>query len=321
VPEPKAKATFIPPMLLLTTAALPEGAAWSYELKLDGFRALAVKTGGSIRLRSRNDKDFNRRYPGVVRGLASLPDETVLDGEVVALDDVGRPSFNLLQNFGSATPPVFYYVFDVLVLAGREVMREPLSARRQLLERDVLPYLTEPVRHSPVLDAPLPELIAAVRAQGLEGLVAKRLDSRYEPGQRSGAWLKMRLNRAQEFVIGGYTPGPRTFDALIFGYYQDGDLNYAGRTRSGFTPAARAQVQSRFRGLAIPECPFANLPEARSGRWGQGLTAEKMRECRWLKPELVGRFEFVEWTPDGHLRHARFVGLRDGRNARQVRRE
>jgi bifunctional non-homologous end joining protein LigD len=321
VAEPKGKATFIPPMLLLPTAALPEGQAWSYELKLDGYRALAVKTAGSIRLRSRNDKDFNFRYPGVLRALANLTDATVLDGEVVALDEEGRPSFNLLQNFGSAAAPVYYYVFDVLVLAGRDVMAEPLSIRRELLERGVLPCLAEPVRHSPVLDAPLADLIAAVRAQGLEGLVAKRLDSRYEPGQRSGAWQKMRVNRGQDFVIGGYTPGPHAFDALIFGYYQDGDLIYAGRTRSGFTPAVRAQVHRRFRGLEIPACPFANLPEARSGRWGEGLTAEKMRECRWLKPELVGQVEFVEWTPDGHLRHARFVGMRDDKNARQVRRE
>jgi bifunctional non-homologous end joining protein LigD len=321
VAEPKANATFVPPMLLLPTAALPQGPAWSYELKLDGFRALAVKMAGSIRLRSRNDKDFNRRYPGVVRGLANLPGETVLDGEIVALDASGRPSFNTLQNFGSAEAQVFYYVFDVLVLAGRNLMMEPLAVRRELLERDVLPYLTEPVRHPPVLDAPLPELIEAVRAQGLEGLVAKRLDSRYEPGQRSGAWQKMRVNRGQEFVIGGYTPGPHTFDALIFGYYQDGNLIYAGRTRSGFTPVVRAQVHGRFRGLAIPSCPFVNLPEARSGRWGEGLTAEKMKECRWLRPELVGQFEFVEWTLDGHLRHARFIGLRNDKNARQVRRE
>jgi bifunctional non-homologous end joining protein LigD len=311
VPESHAKATFISPMLLLPTAALPEGPAWSYELKLDGYRALAVKTEGRVRLRSRNDKDFNARYPGIVRGLANLRDGTVLDGEVVALDEAGRPQFNALQNFGSAKAPAFFYVFDVLVLAGRDVMAEPLSVRREMLERDVLPYLAEPVRHSPVLDASVHDLIEAVRAQGLEGIVAKRLDSRYEPGQRSGAWQKMRVNRAQQFVIGGYTPGLGTFDALIFGYFDNGDLIYAGRTRSGFTPTVRGQVYRRFRGLEISECPFVNLPEAKSGRWGQGLTAEKMRECRWLRPELVGQFEFVERTPDGHLRHARFVSLRE----------
>jgi bifunctional non-homologous end joining protein LigD len=119
-------------MLLLRTESLPEGPAWSYELKLDGYRALAVKTAGKIRLRSRNDKDFNIRYPGVVRGIANLPDETVLDGEVVALDESGRPSFNALQNFGSATAPVFYYVFDVLVLAGRDAPERELDELRRL---------------------------------------------------------------------------------------------------------------------------------------------------------------------------------------------
>src|SRR5262249_48522927 len=190
-----------------------------------------------------------------------------------------------------------------------------------LLRQHVLPNLGEPIRHSPELNASLPDLVAAVRAQGLEGLVAKRLDSRYEPGQRSGAWRKMRINRGQEFVIGGYTPSPRNFDALIFGYYEGDRLIYAARTRNGFTPSSREKLYKRFRGLEIPECPFANLPEARSGRWGQGLTADKMKECRWLKPELVAQFEFVEWTPDGHLRHARFVGLRDDKSARQIRRE
>jgi ATP-dependent DNA ligase len=160
-----------------------------------------------------------------------------------------------------------------------------------------------------------------VEAHGFEGIVAKRLDSRYEAGRRSGAWLKMRVNQGREFVIGGYTPGARNFDALIFGYYEGNKLLYAARTRNGFTPAARVQLYRRFRDLEVPECPFANLPEARSGRWGQGLTAEKMKQCRWLKPALVGQFEYLEWTPDNHLRHARFIGVRDDKDPKQVRRE
>jgi bifunctional non-homologous end joining protein LigD len=131
----------------------------------------------------------------------------------------------------------------------------------------------------------------------------------------------MRVNRGQEFVIVGYTPATRTFDALIFGYYRDGDLLYAGRTWSGFTPAARELVSKRFRGFEATTCPFVNLPEEKSGRWGQGLTVEKMKECRWLMPLLVGQFEFVEWTPDGHLRHAHFMGLREDKDPKQVRRD
>ena len=160
-----------------------------------------------------------------------------------------------------------------------------------------------------------------MKAQELEGLVAKRLDSRYEAGLRSGAWMKMRVNRGQEFVIGGYTRGTKTFDALVFGYYKGKDLFYAARTRNGFTPATRLAVFKKFAGLEIPNCPFVNLPEPRGGRWGQGLTAAKMKECVWLKPKLVAQIEFLEWTGENHLRHSKFVALREGKTPKGVHRE
>ncbi len=190
-----------------------------------------------------------------------------------------------------------------------------------MLREQVLTKLQEPIRESPELSATLSQVIDAVRAQRLEGIVAKKLTSSYEPGQRSGSWQKMRINQGQEFVIAGYTIAPRHFDALIFGYYEDGKLLYTGRTRNGFTVASREQLYKRISELEIHECPFANLPESRSGRWGLGLTAEKMRDCRWLKPVLVGQFEYVEWTPDNHLRHSRFIALREDVDAGNVRRE
>ena len=316
----KEKGRFIAPMLLLRTDTLPTDAnRWEYQLKFDGYRAVAFKSGGKVHLRSRNDNDFSIQYPDVVKGLAKLPDETVIDGEVIALDADGRPSFNILQH--SSAAPVLYFVFDVMVLAGRDVMRQPLEMRRQLLERKILPKLGEPVRYAAPLDATLPVLIESVQAQGLEGLVAKRLDSRYEAGLRSGSWQKMRLNRAQEFVIGGYTIGTKTFDALIFGYYEGDRLIYAARTRNGFTPIVREQLFKKFRGLEIRDCPFVNLPEAKSGRWGAGLTAAKMTDCRWLKPVLVAQIAFLEWTGENHLRHTTFIALREDKSAREVRRE
>src|ERR1022692_1453435 len=130
---PATRARFIEPMLLQQTETLPEGDGWSYELKLDGWRAVAFKTGGSVHLRSRNDKDFGAKYPAIVKALAAMPDETVIDGEIVALDESGRPSFNALQNYGSSSTPLLYYVFDVMVLAGKDVMAEPLTRRRVLL--------------------------------------------------------------------------------------------------------------------------------------------------------------------------------------------
>ena len=315
------RATFIEPMLLLRSSQLPEEGGWIVELKLDGYRAIAFKSGGKVHLRSRNDNDFAVRYSDITKALASMPDETVIDGEVVALDERGRPSFNTLQNYGSSGAPLHFFIFDLMVLKGKDVMGEPLIKRRQLIEKHVLPKLADPIRYSPILEGSLKNLIDSVKAQGLEGLVAKRRDSKYEPGQRSGAWRKMRVNQGQELVIAGYTPSDKNFDALVIGFYEDGKLMYASRTRNGFTPASRAELFKKLKPLEIAGCPFANLPEKKAGRWGAGLTAAKMADCRWLKPVLVGQFEFVEWTDVNHLRHTKFVGLREDRRAEEVRRE
>src|SRR4051794_11077550 len=206
-------------MLLRKTDKLPEGNEWLYELKHDGYRGIAYKTGGKLYLRSRNDNDFNLRYPSIAKALSALPNETVVDGEIVAFDESGKPSFNTLQNHGSSGVPLVYLIFDVMILAGRDVTKEPLEARQKLLEHKVLPKLAEPIRYPGVLDASLTDLIKSVKASGREGLVAKRRGSLYEVGQRSGSWRKMRINKGQEFVIGGYTLGGTTFDSLIFGYY------------------------------------------------------------------------------------------------------
>jgi DNA ligase D-like protein (predicted ligase) len=314
-------AKFVEPMLLLRTEKLPESADFQYELKFDGYRALAIKSGSKVQLRSRNDNDFNVRYPAIVKALAPMPDDTVIDGEVVALDPDGKPSFNLLQNFGSSGASLHFFIFDLLMLKGKDVMGQSLTERRELLEKHIFPKMQEPIRFSPILEASLKDLIQSVKAQGLEGLVAKRRDSQYEPGLRSGTWLKMRVNQGQELVIGGYTPSPKNFDALVIGYYDGPHLIYSARTRNGFTPASRAELFKKIKPLEIAECPFANLPEKKAGRWGAGLTAAKMAECRWLKPALVGQFEFVEWTEDAHLRHSRFMALRDDKKPKDVRRE
>jgi len=236
------------------------------------------------------------------------------------LDEAGRPSFSALQNLGSNNVPLMYYIFDVMLLEGVDLTHEPLFRRRELLEQRILPRLSDPVRYSTELQADLSDLIQSVKQIGLEGLVAKRRDSRYESALRTGAWRKMRINTGQEFVIGGYTIG-NPFDALVFGYYEGARLTYVARTRNGFTPASRRRLFEKFRGLEIPDCPFVNLPELKGGRWGQGLTKEKMKDCRWLKPILVGQFEFTEWTPENHLRHSKFVGLRVDKLATDVVRD
>ena len=235
----KTIAKFVEPMLLLRSASLPDGDGWIREIKFDGYRALAFKSAGKVQLRSRNDNDMVARYPAICQGAGEMPDDTVVDGEIVALDADGRPSFNLLQNYGNSTGPLVYFIFDVLVLAGRDLKKETLETRRGLLEKKVMPKLAEPIRLSPALEGTMKELIASVKESGLEGLVAKRKDSVYEPGLRTGAWRKMRVNLGQEFVIGGYTPSAKNFDAMVIGYYEGKKLIYSARVRNGFTPATQ----------------------------------------------------------------------------------
>lgn len=164
-------------------------------------------------------------------------------------------------------------------------------------------------------------MVAAVKEQGLEGVIAKRCDSYYEAGRRSGAWVKMRVNKGQEFVVGGYVAAGNNFDSIIVGCYNEADLIYVARVRNGFTPALRDSVFKHLSSRQTGTCPFVNLPQRDKGRWGEGLTAEKMAECRWLEPELVAQIEFAEWTDGDHLRHSKFVSLRDDKDPRDVRRE
>jgi bifunctional non-homologous end joining protein LigD len=160
-----------------------------------------------------------------------------------------------------------------------------------------------------------------VRKLGLEGVVGKRLDSRYEPGQRSGAWIKLRTNLEQEFVIGGYIPGARGFDALLVGVYKTKKFVFVAKVKNGFVLRVRDEIFLALETLQTAKCPFANLPETRALRWGETITAEKMSECRWVKPKLVCQVAFLEWTDAGHLRHCTFVAMRDDKKPAEVIRE
>jgi DNA ligase D-like protein (predicted ligase) len=313
-------ARFFEPMLCLAVPELPEGKEWQLELKLDGYRSIGIKSNGLAHLASRNGKNFSERFPTITRALNRLPDESVIDGEIVAVNEAGVPSFNLLQNSGGAEPTILFYAFDLLILGGTDLRSRPLEQRRALLG-ELIPKLGDPIRHSETFDVPAAELLATVRQHGLEGIVAKRRNSTYRPGDRSGDWVKMRANRGQEFVISGYVPSSNTLDSILVGYYEGSDLRYAARIRNGFVPATRQRVFAKFRGLYIDECPFVNLPERGRGRWGEGLTAEVMKLCRWLKPRLVASIEFLEWTLESRLRHPKFVSLRDDRDASQIIRE
>src|SRR5205823_413517 len=208
---------------------------WLWEIKLDGYRALAVKSGTGVTLFSRRRKSLNRQFPYIVEALADLPAGTVVDGEVVAIDESGRPDFNLLQNFRAEASRIQYYIFDVLCWKDRDLTRLPLIERRALL-KSVVVLSDKRIRISDYVEAAPKDLLSAVREQGLEGIIGKRKDSLYQPGKRSGAWIKHRVNRGQEFVIGGYFSGPHGFDSLILGYYEEDNLVEARVGRSDRIP-------------------------------------------------------------------------------------
>ncbi|GAC1497990.1 MAG: hypothetical protein NVS1B6_03860 [Steroidobacteraceae bacterium] len=316
--KPGAKVLFVEAMECLPVAKLPAGSEWSYEIKLDGYRLEAVKNGGETLLYSRRRNILNRKFHYIATALKGLPDATVLDGELVAMGDAGGSDFNLLQNFKSAESKIHYYVFDVLVHKGRLLTQLPLDERRSIVAK-IVP-VNDHISTS-VVGYSAKQMLEFVEQHGLEGIVAKKSDSIYEPGKRSGLWCKYRINLGQEFVIGGYTRGGGYFDALIVGVYLGKDLMFAGRVRAGFVPATRRAVFAEIKDLKTSSCPFANLPEKSEGRWGQGLTAEKMKSCVWVKPRRVVRIEFAEWTGADKLRHTKFVGLRDDKEPGKVVRE
>jgi bifunctional non-homologous end joining protein LigD len=307
-------------MMAKLTDKLPEGEQWSYEVKWDGYRALLLKDRNRVQLLSRNDNDLTATYPMIQSAALKLrADTALLDGEIVALDAKGTPSFQALQHRSAhRSYAIVFYAFDLLHLNGEELRRLPLQDRRK--------RLPDLVKGSGILlSQPLPgtlqQVTEAVSRIGLEGIVAKRNDSRYESGERSGAWVKLKLDKQQEFVVGGYRPGPNGIDALLVGYYEGKELRFAGKVRAGFTPHLRREVFEAVKLLHTARCPFVDLPNSKASHWGGGVTAEQMVEVQWVKPTLVAQIRFVEFTNDGHLRHAAYIGLRGDKTAKQVRRE
>ena len=316
----RTEPAFVEPMQAKPVTELPPGEEWTFEIKFDGYRCVAVKQGSAVTLFSRNKKIFDKRFPKVRDAVINLPGEFVLDGELVAFDAQGRPSFQLLQDAKSENESIFYFIFDLLNRAGEPLLDVSLGRRRVLLA-SLLTSAKDPLRLSAQLQAPSGQIVQAIRQLGLEGVIGKRVASIYEPGERSGAWVKYRTNQAQEFVIGGYIPGTRSFDALIVGVHEGKRLMFVAKVKNGFLPGTQRRILSALRQLETDRCPFANLPEDRTSRWGQPITAEKMKECRWVKPKLVCQVEFVEWTDSGHLRHSTFLGMRDDKPVDEVVRE
>jgi DNA ligase D-like protein (predicted ligase) len=318
---PKARLDFISPMLAKPTEQLPSGPDWVYEVKLDGYRTIVMKKRGRMTIFSRRGNVVNGRYPKMPASFDFLPDNTMVDGELVVLDAEGKPSFSALQHAAGSVTSLYFYAFDLLILDGKDLRKLRLTDRRILLEEHTLVGMTDPVRLSMSFTGSPMRLVTATKKAGLEGIIAKRVGSTYESGDRSAAWLKYKTNKGQELVIGGYKPSPLNFDYLLAGYYEGRDLIFIAKIKNGFTPGLRRKVAEHFSGLKTTRCPFANLPEAANARRGEAITAEVMTKIQWLKPRLVAQIEFTEWTKGNHLRHSRFIGLRDDKEPTEVIKE
>jgi bifunctional non-homologous end joining protein LigD len=334
---PAAKPRFIPPMKPKLLEEPPPGGNWIYELKFDGIRLITVKNGEKVNLISRNRNELGGRFPEVVEAVRLLPvKDCVIDGEVVALDEKGGSSFQLLQarEMEGRQSPIYYYVFDLLQAAGKDLTRLPLERRKALLS-SLCEDAAEAIRFSGEIGGDPHALLREVKRLGLEGVIGKQSGSVYEPDRRSGVWIKLKCGSAQEFVIGGFTPpqGARKyFGALLVGYYERKRLLFAGKVGTGFDTKMLAALHKLFKAEKRDDCPFADLPSklatgrvrptgGHGGQWAQGITPAMMRQCEWINPVFVCQVKFSEWTRDGKLRQPVFLGLREDKKPADVVRE
>ena len=302
VPEPVA------PMLATLVDAPFSRAGWVNEEKYDGYRALAYKRGRTVRLYSRNAIERSADFPEIAAALGALAGDFVLDGEIVAFDAKGVSRFQRLQRreLGERVPLV-YAVFDCLEQGGKTLLSRPLSERRRSME-EIVPARSSILRRSRRLSPDGLKAFATAQASGWEGIISKSDASTYEPGARSRNWLKVKVRRESEFVIGGYTDpaGSREhFGALLVGLFDGEKLRYAGKVGTGYTQKILEDLARRFASRRTEASPFSARP--------------KEKGAHWVKPDLVAQIGFTEWTEDGKLRHPAFLGLRSDKPARQCR--
>jgi bifunctional non-homologous end joining protein LigD len=322
---PAALPDFVEPMQAKLVASTPAG-NWIHEVKFDGYRALALRSGSETKLVSRNQKDLGKKFPEIVDAIGALElQDAIIDGEIVAIDEKGRSSFQMLQGFdmGTERPPIVFYAFDLIRLNGKDLRNLPIEERKAQLAA----LFTKPpaaLRYSISFTKDIDELLEKAKKLGLEGLIGKRSSSVYEVGKRSGAWVKIKLHLEQEFVIGGYTEpeGARKhFGALLVGFYEGKRLKFAGKVGTGFSERLLSSLHPELEKIRIKSCSFYNVPAAGRSRWDQGLSAADMKRCHWVRPKMVCQVKFTEWTRDDRLRQPVFLGIREDKNANEVVRE
>lgn len=308
----------VAPMLATLVNKPFEEAGWLYEIKWDGYRALAHAQKGQVQLLSRNNKRFNEKYYPVLKALQEWEVNAVLDGEICVLNDKGMAHFGSLQEWRSeADGHLVYYIFDLLWYNGNSLLNVPLQERRQLLQ-SIIPE-SDILRFSESFDASAANLLKAAGNMGLEGIMAKKLNSKYMPGERTREWLKIKTSKRHEVVIGGYTQNegsPKPFSALLVGIYQNGRLSYTGKIGTGFNQQQQKDLLKQFKPLIRKTCPFTAIPDI--NKPSRFRPHPPQATATWLKPELVCEVSYAEITADGVMRHPSFEGMRTDKPAQKV---
>lgn len=311
----------ISPMLATLVDKPFDEPGWIYEIKWDGYRALALCNDGEVNLISRNNKSFNEKFYPVFNAVKEWGINAVIDGEIAVLNDSGVSHFGSLQNWRSeADGELIYYVFDVLWLDGHDLMQLPLTERREILRQHLPPEGT--IRMSEDFKTSATEFIEVAANMGLEGIIAKKEDSIYRPGDRTRDWLKIKANKRHEVVIGGFTKNDGTkkaFSSLLVGVYDNGSLEYTGKIGTGFNDKVQKEMMGRFRPLIINECPFTDVPDV--NKPSRFRPNPPHATVTWLKPELVCEVSYAEITDDGVMRHPSFEGMREDKKAKDVMKE
>jgi bifunctional non-homologous end joining protein LigD len=309
------------PMLATLVNEPFDKAGWMYEVKWDGYRALAFVDNGKVELQSRNSKSFNEKFYPVTEQLKQLKKRLIIDGEVVVLNEQGISDFGMLQNWRSeADGELYFYVFDILWLDDKNLTALPLSERKKILAKTIKEQGL--IRVSQVFEESGLEFFEAAKAMGLEGIIAKKNDSTYLPGLRSPEWLKIKSNKRQEMVIGGYTINDDTakpFSSLLVGVFEGKDFIYTGKVGTGFNIATQKTILQKLKPLLTKKSPFKEVPDI--NKPSRFRPDPPHATARWVKPTVVCEVSFAEMTKDGVMRHPSFEGLRIDKNADAVVKE
>lgn len=306
------------PMLATMVEEPFDKEGWQYEIKWDGYRIVAMCQKDDVELKSRNDKSYNGKFFPVHKAIQEWNIDAVIDGEVVVLDKSGISNFGALQNWDKEEDgDLFYYVFDVLWLDGKDLKQIPLAERRIIL-KEIIPQ-NSLIRMSENFEANGIEFFEAAKKMGLEGIMAKKADSTYSPGNRSKHWLKIKANKSQEMVIGGYTKNKdssKSFSSLLLGVYEDGKLVYKGKAGTGFSDQLQKELLEQFEPFQIKSSPFSELPDINKPSRFQSKSIQAT--AIWMKPELVCEVSFTEMTKEGVMRHPAFKAMRTDKKAKEV---